>query len=124
MNCIGYECMNVNVDIQALKFYSRGTLELEMYFARCYMMLHKESPLRKKSKLLSVYRIGLAICIEMVGLVWLWCHLGHNAILSANGLPSPNLPPNGAVACANAWRQEFHHHPSPHQFHHLSTQDS
>ena len=63
------------------------------YFARCYMMLNKESPLRRKSKLLSVYRFGFAICIEMVRLVWLWCHLGHNA-----GLPSPNLPPNGAVA--------------------------
>ena len=37
-------------------------------------MSHKKSPLGRKSKLLSVYRVGLAICIEMVGPVWQCCH--------------------------------------------------
>ena len=51
-------------------------------------MSHKKLPLGRKSKLLSVYRVGLAICIEMVKPVWQCC---HSACLG--GLPSPALCP-------------------------------
>ena len=56
-------------------------------------MSHKKSPLGRKSKLLSVYKVGLAICIEMVGPVWQCCHFP-----CLGGLPSPTLCANAAVA--------------------------
>ena len=65
-------------------------LELEMGICK---ISHKKSPLGRKSKLLSVYRVGLAICIEMVGPVCQCCHFP-----CLGGLPSPTLRANGAAA--------------------------
>ena len=65
-------------------------LELEMGICK---ISHKKSPLGRKSKLLSIYRVGLAICIEMVGPVCQCCHFP-----CLGSLPSPTLSANGAVA--------------------------
>ena len=56
-------------------------------------MSDKKSPLGRKSKLLSVYRVGLAISIEMVGPVWQCCHFA-----CLGGLLPPTLCANGAAA--------------------------
>ena len=70
--------------VRHLQFYSRGWVHCKMS--------HKKSPLGRKSKLLSVYRVGLATCIEMVGPIWQCCHFA-----CLGGLPLLTLCPNGTV---------------------------
>ena len=55
-------------------------------------ILHKRSPLGRKSKSLSVHWVGLAMWIEMVRPIWQHCHLPWYG-----NLPSPTFLANGSI---------------------------